>query len=115
MTLCPTTNWVGSNSKVEKNWTFGSATSFENSECWNDSFSGYVRVEMWTASPSEWSKAISSRAKFVFPVPASPLTRRIYPFRRRTASSSGGTDRRLAGDSLFSIIPRLDLPQPLNE
>src|SRR5256886_7882841 len=76
MTRWPTTNWVGSNSRVEKNCTFGSAASFGKRACWNESFSGYVRVEMWTESPSECSSAMSSRARFVLPVPASPFTRR---------------------------------------
>src|SRR6266571_378992 len=56
-TLCATTNWLGSNSRVVKKWTFGRAASFEKRACWNTSLSGYDRVEMWTVSTSSWKRA----------------------------------------------------------
>src|SRR2546427_13185368 len=89
-TLCATTNWVGSNSSVEKKWMFFWAASFENRACWNTSLSGYDRVEMWTVSPDVRRRAISSSAAVVLPVPVSPFTRSRRLFRSSNFCNSGG-------------------------
>src|SRR3989442_4274840 len=99
-TLWATTNCVGSNSRVEKKCTFFWAASFEKSACWNTSLSGYVRVEMWTVSPEDRRRAISSKAAVVLPGPVSPFTKRSRLFRRSNFSSSGGS--RVSGEPPFS-------------
>ena len=90
MRLWATRNWVGSNSRLLKKWTFFFPASFENRACWYTSLSGYVRVDRWTVSPADWSRAISSSAAVVFPVPVSPFTRRSRLSRDSSFSSSGG-------------------------
>src|SRR6266568_4249271 len=103
-TLCATTNWLGSNSRVVKKWTFGRAASFEKRACWNTSLSGYDRVEMWTVSPSPWRRAISSSAAVVLPIPVSPLTSTSRLSRLRSNSSSLGSGMSTSGSKPNRII-----------
>src|SRR2546426_5062418 len=73
------------------------AASFEKRACWNTSLSGYVRVEMWTVSPDDRRRDMSSKAAVVFPVPVSPFTRRSRVFRSSNFCNSGG--KGISGDA----------------
>src|SRR2546426_5089179 len=73
------------------------AASFEKRACWNTSLSGYVRVEMWTVSPDDRRRDMSSKAAVVFPVPVSPFNRRSRVFRSSNFCNSGG--KGISGDA----------------
>src|SRR5437870_2340286 len=73
------------------------AASFEKRACWNTSLSGYVRVEIWTVSPDDRRRDMSSKAAVVFPVPVSPFTRRSRVFRSSNFCNSGG--KGISGDA----------------
>src|SRR5712691_7346634 len=52
---------------------------------------------MWTVSPDDRRRAISSRAAVVFPVPVSPFTKRRRLFRSSNFCNSGG--KGISGDA----------------